>query len=93
MEITDAIIRNSVAQRPFGASEPFVSGNEKDISSFYSDVLTALERIPGAEFGDDVGEDLSTGRALSLHSAVGQITDLLQSRSLMAHLQWLMVEG
>lgn len=47
MQITDAIIRDSVAQRPFGSFEPFVSGRDRDASKFYSGVLSALERILG----------------------------------------------
>ncbi|MHA3774887.1 hypothetical protein ACXR0O_25485 [Verrucomicrobiota bacterium sgz303538] len=45
MEITNSIIRDSVAQRPFGTFEPFINGTDDDISSFYSRVLSALERV------------------------------------------------
>ncbi len=47
MQITDAIIYDSVAQRPFGAFEPFITGTDSGASWFYSDVLSALERVPG----------------------------------------------
>ena len=46
MEITRAIIDHSVRQKPFGASEPFITGDEQLVLSFYSDVLAALERLP-----------------------------------------------
>lgn len=47
MEITDAMIESSVAGRPFGSFEPFVTNDEVAVWSFYSGVLSDLERIPG----------------------------------------------
>ncbi len=47
MQITDAIIHDSVAQKPFGGFEPFVSGTDEDAWQFYSGVLSALEQVPG----------------------------------------------
>lgn len=46
MEITRAIIDCSISKKPFGSSEPFVTGDERLVYSFYSDVFTALERLP-----------------------------------------------
>ena len=47
MQITDAIMNDSVAQVPFGSFEPFVTGTDQDASLFYMLVLSALEEIPG----------------------------------------------
>ena len=47
MEITASIIEKSVTTQPFGAFEPFVTGNDGDTASFYGGVLSALERLPG----------------------------------------------
>jgi hypothetical protein len=47
MQITDAIINDSVAKRPFGKFEPFITGTDRDAWDFYSDVLSSLERVPG----------------------------------------------
>ncbi len=46
MQITDDIMNDSVAQRPFGSFEPFITGNDSDASRFYSKVFLALEQIP-----------------------------------------------
>jgi hypothetical protein len=42
MEITDAILRKSVAQKAFGSFEPFIGGDEHEVSAFYDSVLSAL---------------------------------------------------
>jgi hypothetical protein len=47
VQITDAVIHDSVAQRPFGNFEPFITGTDRDAWRFYSDALAALEQAPG----------------------------------------------
>jgi hypothetical protein len=47
VQITDAIICDSVAQQPFGSFEPFITGTDRDAWHFYSDVLATLEHAPG----------------------------------------------
>jgi hypothetical protein len=47
MQITDEIINDSVAQKPFGSFEPFISGGDRDAWQFYSGVLSALGQVPG----------------------------------------------
>ncbi len=47
MQITEDIICDSVAQKPFGTFEPFVNGTDEDAHQFYSNVFSALERVRG----------------------------------------------
>lgn len=47
MEITETMIARSVARKPFGDFEPFISGKDKKVEAFYDDVLTALKSIRG----------------------------------------------
>lgn len=47
MEITPEIMRRSVAKQPFGAFEPFVSGPEAAVVSFYDGVIAALQALEG----------------------------------------------
>jgi hypothetical protein len=49
MEITDTIMRHSVAQEPFGTFEPFVTGEDTAIAAFYDNVLAALGKLPGTK--------------------------------------------
>jgi hypothetical protein len=47
MKITQEIIRKSVSQQKFGDFEPFISGEDRAIASFYQGVITGLENLPG----------------------------------------------
>ncbi len=47
IEITEAIMHDSVSQTLFGNFEPFISGSDQDAWQFYSVVLSALEQQPG----------------------------------------------
>ena len=54
MEITDAMINSSVGGLAFGAFEPFVTGDDLAVSSFYSDVLASLKSIPGVAVHEEL---------------------------------------
>ena len=47
MDITNDMMNHSVAQRPFGDFEPFISGSDKDAAKFYSGVIAALKEVRG----------------------------------------------
>ena len=47
MEITETMIARSVARKPFGNVEPFITGNDEDVASFYAAAFATLEELPG----------------------------------------------
>ncbi len=46
MEITDEVIRKSVASEPFGLVEPFITGDERAVEAWHARVLAGLGRSP-----------------------------------------------
>ncbi len=46
MEITDELIRKSVASEPFGSFEPFITGDERAVEQWHGRALAALGRSP-----------------------------------------------
>jgi len=47
MDITVEVMRKAVSREPFGHVEPFVTGDEDAVESFYGQVLARLESTPG----------------------------------------------
>lgn len=44
MEITKQVIQNSIAAKPFGVVEPFISGEKSKVDGFYKKIFADLER-------------------------------------------------
>ena len=93
MEITGDIIEKSVTQQPFGTFEPFLTGDDNDAASFYRDVLSALEKLPGVSVvreSDHYGSGYASYVAAFLYPSDGRsqrdVVDYIETTGILLYL-------